>query len=89
MQVRVPSSPNNRVLWLTGSEQLLPDGVQIPSSIGPLLSVGFSVSTGLRETPALQLLESLNTNIFSWLPEITAFPVSSSVLAAGSSSFPS
>ena len=27
VEVRVPSSPDNRVLWLTGGEQLLPDGV--------------------------------------------------------------
>ena len=89
MEVRVPSSPDNKVIQLTGGEQLFPNGIQNMSSTSPLLSVGFPVSTRLWETPALQLPGSLNADIFSWLPEIMAFPISSGVLVAGFSSFPS
>ena len=89
LEVLVPSSPDIRVPRSTGGEQFLPIGTQNLSSTSPLPSVGFPVSNGLREPPTLQLSGSLNTNIFSRLPEITTFLVSSSVLAIGFSSFPS
>ena len=89
VEVRVPSSPDNKVIQLTGGEQLFPNGIQNMSSTSPLLSVGFPVSTRLWETPALQLPGSLNTDIFSQVLEITGFPVSSSILTIGFSSFPS
>ena len=72
-----------------GGKQLLPVGTLILTSPGPLPSVGFSISNGLQEPPTLQLSGSLNIDIFSWLSEITGFSVSSSVFAAGISSFPS
>ena len=75
--------------WVVGYEMSGVEEIYFSSKKHTKNVIMESAEDGLWETPVLPNSGSLNSNFFSWSLKITRFPVSSSVLAAGITYFPS